>query len=52
VLGRPFEQLVDLGYVQAFAGIALPNEPSVALHGSLGFEAIGVYRQVGFKHGA
>jgi len=49
---RLFEDLVDLGYVQAFAGIALPNEPSVALHESLGFEPIGVYRQVGFKHGA
>jgi L-amino acid N-acyltransferase YncA len=49
---RLFEQLVGLGYFQAFAGIALPNAASVALHESLGFEALGVYRQVGFKHGA
>lgn len=43
--------LVGLGYCQAFAGIALPNQASVALHESVGFEALGVYRQVGFKHG-
>ncbi|CAN7661847.1 GNAT family N-acetyltransferase [Acidovorax sp. LjRoot129] len=43
--------LVELGYCQAFAGIALPNEASVALHESVGFEALGVYRNVGFKHG-
>jgi RimJ/RimL family protein N-acetyltransferase len=41
-----------LGYFQAFAGIALPNAPSVALHESLGFEPIGIYRNVGHKHGA
>lgn len=37
---------------QAFAGIALPNSASVALHESVGFTPIGVYRRVGFKHGA
>ena len=47
-----FEELALLGYFQAFAGIALPNESSVALHESVGFEPIGVYRQVGFKLGA
>ena len=47
-----FDDLVRLGYVQAFAGIALPNDASVALHESLGFEPLGVYRKVGFKHGA
>ncbi len=50
--GRLFEELVRLGYFQAFAGIALPNEGSIGLHESLGFEPIGVYRRVGFKHGA
>ncbi len=44
--------LIDLGYCQSFAGIALPNAASVALHESVGFEALGIYRQVGFKHGA
>lgn len=42
---------MGLGYCQAFAGIALPNAASVALHESVGFEALGVYRKVGYKHG-
>jgi phosphinothricin acetyltransferase len=46
-----FDALRMHGYVQAFAGIALPNEPSVRLHEALGFAPIGVYRQVGFKLG-
>ncbi|HZZ35154.1 MAG TPA: arsinothricin resistance N-acetyltransferase ArsN1 family B [Caulobacteraceae bacterium] len=37
------------GFRSAFAGIALPNEASVALHEAVGFEALGVYREVGFK---
>ena len=41
-------RLAELGYFQAFAGIALPNAASVALHESIGFEPIGVYRRVGF----
>lgn len=44
--------LAELGYCQAFAGIALPNAGSVALHEAVGFEPLGVYRNVGFKHGA
>ena len=47
-----FAELVILGYFQAFAGIELPNDASVALHESVGFEPIGVYRNVGFKLGA
>lgn len=49
--GRLFEELVALGYVQAFAGIALPNAASVGLHESVGFEPLGVYRNVGHKLG-
>lgn len=49
---RLFEELVRLGYYQAFAGIALPNDASIALHESVGFEALGVYKKVGFKLGA
>lgn len=41
-----------LGYVQCFAGIALPNDASVALHRAHGFAQLGVYRDVGFKLGA
>jgi L-amino acid N-acyltransferase YncA len=47
-----FRQLVALGYYRAFAGIALPNDGSVALHESVGFSRIGVYEKVGFKFGA
>ncbi|MBW8846842.1 MAG: N-acetyltransferase [Burkholderiales bacterium] len=43
--------LAELGYFQAFAGIALPNAGSVGLHEAVGFEALGVYRNVGFKNG-
>ncbi len=39
------------GHVNAYAGIALPNDASVALHEGLGFTAVGVYHQVGHKFG-
>jgi L-amino acid N-acyltransferase YncA len=44
-------ELKRRGFHAAFAGIALPNPASVALHESVGFEALGVYREVGFKFG-
>ncbi len=47
-----FDGLRFLGYVNAYAGIALPNEASVTLHEALGFEPVGIYRRVGFKHEA
>lgn len=40
------------GFCSAFAGIALPNAASVALHESVGFKPLGVYRNVGYKLGA
>lgn len=46
-----FAILAAQGFVNAYAGIALPNPSSVGLHQAMGFEAIGVYRQVGFKQG-
>ena len=39
------------GYVTAYAGITLPNDASVGLHQSLGFQLIGVYPSVGYKLG-
>jgi len=42
----------ELGYYTAFAGIALPNDASVAFHRSLGFTDVGIYRNVGYKLGA
>lgn len=39
------EQLVH----RAYAGIALPNPQSIALHEELGFSLSGTFREVGFK---
>ena len=36
----------------AYAGIALPNKASEALHRAVGFEPLGIYREVGWKFGA
>ena len=47
-----FAILAAQGFFNAFAGIALPNPASVALHEAVGFEPLGVYRRVGFKLGA
>lgn len=41
----------SLGYVSLFAGIALPNPASVALHEALGFRPAGVHRAAGYKLG-
>lgn len=42
--------LVAQGYVNAYAGIALPNLASVRLHEALGFTPVGIFHGVGFKH--
>jgi phosphinothricin acetyltransferase len=44
--------LARQGFHAAFAGVTLPNPASVALHRSVGFEQLGLYREVGFKLGA
>ena len=49
---RLIEQVRGLGYRSLLAGIALPNPASVGLHEALGFAPVGVYRAVGYKHGA
>ena len=38
-------------FVNAYAGVALPNPASVALHEAIGMERIGVYERVGYKLG-
>ncbi len=43
--------LVAQGFVNAYAGITLPNPASIALHESVGFRPVGVYHSVGFKLG-
>jgi L-amino acid N-acyltransferase YncA len=37
------------GYRRAYAGIALPNDASIALHEAVGFTAAGVWHAAGFK---
>ncbi|MEO6294712.1 MAG: N-acetyltransferase, partial [Candidatus Limnocylindria bacterium] len=39
------------GFVNVYAGIALPNPASVALHEWIGMRLVGVYEGVGFKFG-
>ncbi len=40
------------GYYELCAGVTLPNDASVALHESLGFHPVGVYRDIAYKRGA
>jgi L-amino acid N-acyltransferase YncA len=47
-----FECLRLMGFVQAYAGITLPNAASVGLHEAIGFEPVGIYKKIGFKAGA
>lgn len=47
-----FARLAARGFRTAVAGMTLPNDASVALHEALGFEPVGVYRRIGWKHGA
>lgn len=44
--------LARQGFVTAYAGATLPNPASVALHESMGFRKVAVYRNVGYKLGA
>ena len=50
--GTLLDLLTDQHLQLACAGITLPNAASVALHESCGFELVGIYRRIGFKHGA
>lgn len=55
-LGRAlYDDLIPLlgrqGFVNVYAGIALPNPASEALHSAVGMEPIGIYHGVGFKAG-
>ncbi len=53
---RLYEALLVLlerqGYASAYGVVTLPNPASVALHESLGFERVGLFDDVGYKHGA
>jgi L-amino acid N-acyltransferase YncA len=43
-------RLTERGYRRAFAGITQPNEASNGFHRSFGFQDVGLYRRVGWKH--
>lgn len=47
-----FERLRAQRLHVAVAGITLPNDASVGLHETLGFELVGVHRAIGWKAGA
>jgi L-amino acid N-acyltransferase YncA len=44
-------RLTERGFRMAVAGMTLPNEASVGFHRAMGFEPVGTYRRIGFKHG-
>lgn len=46
-----FKSLDTLNFHSAYAGIALPNPASLALHKSVGFESIGIFKEAGLKFG-
>jgi L-amino acid N-acyltransferase YncA len=50
-----YETLFDMlrlqGYFNVYAGISIPNDQSVGFHLALGFEEIGIFKNIGFKFG-
>ena len=47
-----FTRLAERGFRTAVAGMTLPNDASVGLHRAMGFEPVGTYRRIGWKHGS
>lgn len=45
------DRLAERGFRTAVAGMTLPNDASVGLHRAMGFEPVGTYRRIGWKHG-
>ena len=39
------------GYFNAFAGVLVTNEKSVEFHRAMGFEDIGLFKNIGYKLG-
>jgi L-amino acid N-acyltransferase YncA len=46
-----FDRLAERGFRTAVAGMTVPNNASVGLHRAMGFEPVGTYRRIGWKHG-
>jgi L-amino acid N-acyltransferase YncA len=45
------DRMESLGLRMACGGVTMPNDASVALHLAMGFEEVGTYRRIGWKHG-
>ncbi|RKS08721.1 phosphinothricin acetyltransferase [Nocardiopsis sp. Huas11] len=50
--GALLPRLAERGMHTALAGMTLPNDASQGLHRALGFEPVGVLREIGHKHGS
>jgi phosphinothricin acetyltransferase len=51
LLTQLLDEITERGFVNAFAGVALPNDASVSLFESLGFKRVALQEKVGFKLG-
>jgi L-amino acid N-acyltransferase YncA len=49
--GALFDRLVQRGFRTAVAGMTQPNEAGEAFHRAMGFEVVGTWRRIGWKHG-
>ena len=47
-----FERLAGRGFRRLIAVMTLPNDASEGLHRAMGFQPVGTYRRIGWKHGA
>lgn len=45
-----FARLAERGFRTAVACMTLPNDASVGLHRAMGFELVGTFRRIGWKH--
>ncbi|MGH3940420.1 MAG: GNAT family N-acetyltransferase [Pseudonocardiaceae bacterium] len=45
-----FARLAERGFRTAVAGMTLPNDASAGLHRAMGFESVGIFRRIGWKH--
>lgn len=48
---RLLQRLTERGLRTATAGVALPNDASLALHAAMGFTTVGTFHRVGWKLG-
>ncbi|MFP5371861.1 MAG: N-acetyltransferase family protein, partial [Actinomycetes bacterium] len=46
-----FARLAERGFRRVLAVMTLPNEASEGLHRALGFEPVGTFHRIGWKHG-